>query len=109
VELGEAALDLLERHVLGARQVGAVEGRLLARIDGHDGAHLPGAKHMALEEIEGRLAELHMLAGQPVLYCRGGDKTKELAARLAEQGMPVAFLDGGLLAWESDGLPIERG
>lgn len=71
-------------------------------------AHLPGAKPMPLEEIEGRLAELHMFAGQPVLYCRSGDKTKDLAAKLAESGMPVAFLEGGLLAWEAEGLPIER-
>jgi thioredoxin len=71
-------------------------------------AHLPGAVNMPLEGIEGRLAELHMLQGQPVLYCRGGDKTKELSERLAEQGMPVAFLEGGLLAWEAEGLPIQR-
>ena len=63
---------------------------------------------MPIEEIELRLAELHMLQQQPVLYCRGGDKTKELAAKLAEQGLPVAFLEGGLLAWEAEGLPIER-
>jgi thioredoxin 1/putative thioredoxin len=71
-------------------------------------AHLPGAKHMPLEEIAGRLAELYMFAGQPVLYCRAGDKTKDLAATLAEQGVPVAFLEGGLLGWEAEGLPIER-
>jgi thioredoxin 1/putative thioredoxin len=71
-------------------------------------AHLPGAVNIPLEQIEGRLAELHMLAGQPVLYCRSGDKTKDLAARLAEQGVPVAFLEGGMLAWESEGLPVER-
>jgi thioredoxin 1/putative thioredoxin len=72
-------------------------------------AHLPHAVSMPLEEIESRLAELHMFQGQPVLYCRSGDKTKELAEKLAEQGMPVAFLEGGLLAWEAEGLPIERG
>lgn len=71
-------------------------------------AHLPGAVNMPEEEIEGRLAELHMLAGEPVLYCRGGDKAKALSERLAEQGMPVAFLEGGVLAWESEGLPLER-
>jgi thioredoxin 1/putative thioredoxin len=71
-------------------------------------AHLPGAKHMSLEELEGRLAELHMLPGQPVLYCRSGDKTKEMSEKLAEQGVPVAFLEGGLLAWEAEGLPIQR-
>jgi thioredoxin-like negative regulator of GroEL len=71
-------------------------------------AHVPGAVNLPLEEIEGRLAELHMLPGRPVLYCRSGDKTKELADRLNEQGVPVAFLEGGFLAWESEGLPIER-
>jgi thioredoxin 1/putative thioredoxin len=71
-------------------------------------AHLPGAVNMPIEEIEGRLAELHMMAGQPILYCRAGDKTKDLAGRLAEAGVPVGFLEGGMLAWESDGLPVER-
>jgi len=49
-----------------------------------------------------------MLTGQPVLYCRSGDKTKDMAEKLAEQGVPVAFLEGGLLAWEAEGHPIER-
>ncbi len=71
-------------------------------------AHLPSAVNIPLEEIEGRLAELAMLAAQPVVYCRSGDKTKVLATTLAEAGVPVAFLEGGLLAWEAEGLPIER-
>jgi len=71
-------------------------------------AHIPGATNMPIEGIEGRLAELHMLPARPVLYCRAGDKTKEVAARLAEQGLPVAFLEGGLLGWESEGRPIEK-
>jgi hypothetical protein len=33
---------------------------------------------------------------------------KTLAATHAEQGVPVAFLDGGMLAWETDGLRVER-
>ncbi|WP_394847260.1 thioredoxin domain-containing protein [Pendulispora brunnea] len=74
----------------------------------YDRAHIPGAAHMPLEEIESRLAELYMLADRPVLYCRAGDKSKELAARLAEQDVAVAFLEGGFLGWESDGLPVER-
>jgi thioredoxin len=72
-------------------------------------AHLPTAKHMPLEELEGRLAELHMMSAQPVLYCRSGDKTKTMAEKLAQDGVPVMFLEGGLLGWESEGLPIERG
>ncbi|MBV9945898.1 MAG: thioredoxin [Myxococcales bacterium] len=71
-------------------------------------AHLPRAVSMPIDEIESRLAELHMLPGQPVLYCRAGDKTKALSEKLAEEGTPVAFLEGGILGWEAEGLPIER-
>jgi thioredoxin len=71
-------------------------------------AHLPTAISIPLEELETRLAELHMLPGAPVLYCRGGDKTKDLAEKFAGEGMPVAFLEGGLLGWEAASLELER-
>ena len=89
------------------------EGRVVT-VDTRDAAafkraHLPGASNMPIEEIETRLAELHMMPAQPVLYCRSGDKTKALAEKLANDGMPVMFLEGGMLGWESEGLPVERG
>ncbi|HEX4338031.1 MAG TPA: thioredoxin domain-containing protein [Polyangiaceae bacterium] len=71
-------------------------------------AHLPSAVSIPLEELPGRLSELDALPGAPVLYCRSGDKTKETAEKLAREGTPVAFLDGGLLGWESLGLELER-
>jgi thioredoxin 1/putative thioredoxin len=71
-------------------------------------AHLPTAINLPLEEIETRLAELHMLPATPVLYCRSGDRTQDLAAKLAEQGLPVAFLEGGVLGWEAAGQKLER-
>jgi thioredoxin 1/putative thioredoxin len=70
-------------------------------------AHIPGAKHIALEEVNSRLAELHMY-GTPVVYCRSGDKTKELSEQLTKDGIGVAFLESGFLAWEAEMLPIER-
>ncbi len=71
-------------------------------------AHIPTAVNIPAEEIEGRLAELHMLAGEPVLYCRSGDKSKDLADKLAASGIPVGFLEGGFLGWEGSLLPVER-
>jgi thioredoxin 1/putative thioredoxin len=61
-----------------------------------------------MDEIESRLAELHMMRGDPVLYCRSGDKTKEASEKLAQQGVQLAFLEGGMLGWEAEGLPVER-
>jgi thioredoxin len=127
--LGDAQVGALGKKQLRAmvepflpRSAGALKARELAMlmkegqvvpIDVRDAAaynraHLPGAKSMPLEEIESRLAELFMLPGQPALYDRSGDKTKELAEKMASQGTPMAFLEGGILAWEAEGLPIER-
>jgi thioredoxin 1 len=92
-------------QLLAQRQVVPVDTRepaVYAR------THLPGAVNIPMAEIPNRLAELHMLPGEPVLYCRSGDQTKELAGKLAGEGTPIAFLEGGLLAWEAEGFPIER-
>jgi len=70
-------------------------------------AHIPGAVNMPLEELQGRLAELHML-GTPVLYCRSGDKAKELSEQFQADQMGIPYLEGGFLAWEAEMLPIER-
>jgi thioredoxin-like negative regulator of GroEL len=88
------------------------EGQVVA-VDTRDArsfgrARIPGAVNLPMEEIETRLAELHMLPGAPILYCRSGDKSKELADKLSEGGMPLGFLEGGFLSWEAESLPIER-
>lgn len=102
----EGAIRAVElAQLIQQQQVVAVDTRDAAS---YGRAHIPSAVNLPMDEIEGRLAELHMLAGEPVLYCRGGDKSKELAEKLAEQGMPLAFLEGGFLAWEAEGLPVER-
>ena len=71
-------------------------------------AHVPGAIHMPLADIEAKVYELASTGRAPVLYDRAGTDSKALAEKLAEQGVPVAFLEGGFLAWEVAGLPIER-
>lgn len=102
----EGAVRAVElAQLLQQRQVVAVDTR---DASSYGRARIPGAAHIPLEELENRLAELHMLPGAPILYCRSGDKTKEVADKLAEAGVPVGFLEGGLLAWEAEHLPIER-
>ena len=102
----EGAVRALElAQLIKEGQVVAVDTRD-ARSFGR--ARIPGSVNLPIEEIESRLAELHMLTGAPILYCRSGDKSKELADKLSEGGMPLGFLEGGFLAWEAEALPIER-
>jgi thioredoxin-like negative regulator of GroEL len=92
-------------QLLKERQVAAVDTR---EATAYARAHIPGAINMPLEGLESRLAELHMLGGDPILYCRSGDRSKDMADKLAAQGVPVGFLEGGFLHWEAEQLPIER-
>ena len=72
-------------------------------------AHIPGAMHIPLDEVEAKVSDIAATGRAAVLYCRAGTLTKAQAEKLAEQGVPVAFLEGGFLAWEVAGEPIERG
>jgi thioredoxin len=92
-------------RLLGAGQVVAVDTRDPAA---YFRTHLPRAINLPLQDVQAKLAELARLRAVPVLYCRGGDKTKDLAQSLAQQGVPISFLEGGLLDWEALGLPVER-
>jgi len=112
-ELIEPFLPRAEGAIRAAELAQLLKQREVVPVDTREAgaygrAHIPSAVHIPLEEIETRLAELHMLPGEPILYCRAGDKTKVLAENLSKNGVPIAFLENGFLGWESEGLPIER-
>lgn len=73
-----------------------------------DRTHIEGAVSFPADELDTRLAELNMLPSPALLYCRTGKDAQETATKLAEQGMPVAFLEGGVLAWEAEGYRLFR-
>ena len=64
---------------------------------------IPGALNVPAAELAPRDGRVR------VLYGRGGDEGKELAAQLRSAGVQVAFLAGGFLHWEAARLPVERG
>ncbi len=71
--------------------------------------HIPGAVHVAREDLETKKSELAPRDGRlRVLYGRSTDEAKEEAEKLREGGLDIAFLEGGFLHWEADGLEVER-
>jgi thioredoxin 1 len=71
---------------------------------------IPGAINVPKEEVLTRIAELTSTDGKlRVLYGRSSDDAKELAEKLRDKGLDVAFLVGGFLHWEADGGEVERG
>lgn len=68
--------------------------------------HLPGAVHIPLAELPGRVAEIDK--DRPViLYCRGGNRSSMATTALAEAGYDASKLSEGAVGWEEEGLPFE--
>ena len=71
---------------------------------------IPGAMNVPADQLATRAAELRPADGRVrVLYGRSGDEGRDLAAKVREGGVQVAFLSGGFLHWEAARLPVERG
>ncbi|WP_066531438.1 rhodanese-like domain-containing protein [Erythrobacter sp. CCH5-A1] len=68
---------------------------------------IPGAEHIALDRFDP--AKLDLSDGREVvLYCRSGRRSAIAGERLAAvTGQPAEHLEGGMLAWEAAGQPVE--
>ncbi len=75
------------------------------RYEWNDG-HVPGARHIPLGTLPGRMAELP--AGPLVMQCQTGSRSAIAASLLAAHGhSDVWNLEGGLVAWRQAGNPVE--
>jgi thioredoxin len=71
---------------------------------------IPGAVNIPAEEATARSREFAPSDGRiRVLYARSTDAARELAEKLRSEGVEVAYLNGGFLHWEADGLEVEKG
>ena len=69
---------------------------------------IPGAEHIPLDQFDP--AALDLSDGRDVvLYCRSDRRSAVAGAKLAETtGEPATHLEGGILAWEAAGQPVEK-
>lgn len=87
------------------------QGALLLDVrepDEYREVHAEGARLMPLSTFEEQYAALGQ--EQPiVVICRSGARSARAAQYLLDRGYDAVNLQGGTLAWEADGLPVERG
>ena len=69
---------------------------------------IPGAEHIPLDRFDP--AALGPADGREVvLYCRSDRRSGIAAEKLAEAtGAPATHLEGGIIAWEAAGQPVEK-
>lgn len=67
---------------------------------------IAGALHVPLGALSERAGDL---AGERlVIVCRSGARSAMAADALRASGFEAYNVDGGILRWERDGLPVER-
>ncbi|MFF8381927.1 rhodanese-like domain-containing protein [Streptomyces sp. NPDC015661] len=74
-------------------------------------AHIPGSYNVPLHTLrEHRTELLTHLDEDVVLVCRSGQRATQAEKALAEAGLPnLRVLEGGIVAWEAAGAPVDRG
>jgi rhodanese-related sulfurtransferase len=71
-----------------------------------DAGRIAGALHVDMERLAAEAGSLDR--DRPVLfYCRVGSRSWMAAGAFRRAGFDAYSLDGGLVAWQSRGLPLE--
>ena len=66
--------------------------------------HIQGATHVPLMDLVARHDEVP--SGRVVVVCKVGARSARATAYLAQQGLDVANLDGGMVEWAAAGRPM---
>lgn len=104
VEMASVTADDMNARIAG--------GQGLAVIDVRDAVEfasvrIPGSKNIPLDELEKRAGEVP--AGDVVVMDHGGGQSLIAGRVLQKVGRRnLSRLDGGLLAWQQKGLPVEQ-
>lgn len=69
--------------------------------------HIPNARHIALGQLDKRVAELEKFKTKPVIVCcASGNRSTSACGSLKKAGFERVFnLSGGIRAWTDAGLP----
>jgi hypothetical protein len=72
--------------------------------------HIERSQLMPLDQLDpAAVKSASSSAEQCVLICRGGKRAEQAYQKLQAAGCSnLAILDGGVLAWEAKGLPLQR-
>jgi rhodanese-related sulfurtransferase len=74
----------------------------------YDAGHIPGVTLIPMNEIPNRLDEIPA-DQQVIVTCRSGNRSSQVAAYLANAGFDnIHNMEGGIIAWESAGYPVEK-
>ncbi len=112
--------DELQRHLRGARELEPTAAVMLLNRGAfvvdcrnrqeYEQGHIVGARHIPLNELDGRSKDLKRKRQKPILAVGANPReTARAVATLRKAGFETVFaLKGGLAAWRKEHLPLEE-
>ncbi len=74
----------------------------------YEEGHIPGITLLPMNEVPANLDQIPT-DKEVILTCRSGNRSGQVTDYLREQGFDnVHNMEGGILAWEAAGLPVEK-
>ena len=74
----------------------------------YDEGHIPNITLIPMNEVPARLSEIPT-DKEVIVACRSGNRSSQVVEYLRQQGYDnVHNLQGGILAWQQAGLPVEN-
>jgi rhodanese-related sulfurtransferase len=73
-----------------------------------ESGHIADSVHIPMSEVKNRLSELDKFKdSQVIVSCRSGQRSARTCSLLKKNGFTnISNLKGGIVAWESDKLPV---
>lgn len=72
--------------------------------------HIINSIHIPMSYLANRVGELEKFKSKPIIVsCRSGQRSGQACALLKKQGFENVYnLNGGMMAWQSDNLPVTK-
>ena len=102
----ETTLEITPEEAADLIEEGGVELVDVRTDPEHGAGHIAGDRHVPLDELAARAAELGT-PGTIIFYCRSGDRSAAAAEAFRASGLDAKSIAGGLLAWAGEGRPLE--
>jgi len=97
----------VQEHLDSGKRVALIDVRTPVE---HDEMRIGGSHLVPLDSLDHETVKARSAAAdQCVLVCRSGKRAEQAFQKLQAAGLEnLTVLDGGVMAWESAGLPLER-
>ena len=71
--------------------------------------HVANSLLIPVQDLEQRVGELEQYKGRTIIaICRSGNRSGTAATMLARHGFTAYNMDGGMIRWNKEGLPVQR-